>query len=65
MNLNVDYLREVITRRTWSRRKFARITGLSIATISRILNNKRNAGRKSINAIRKVLKDEPMEKLFY
>ena len=65
MSLNVAYLKEVLKKKGWSERQFALKTGLSSATISRVLNNKRGAGAKTIGAIRRTLKDEPMEKLFF
>lgn len=65
MTLNNEYLKEILERKGWSERQFALKTGLSAATISRILNNKRGAGVKSIGAIRRALKEEPMEKLFF
>lgn len=65
MSLNIEYLKEIIKEKGWSERQFALKTGLSSATISRILNNKRGAGVKSMGAIRKVLKDVPMDKLFF
>lgn len=65
MSLNIEYLKEIIKEKGWSERQFALKTGLSSATISRILNNKRGAGVKAMGAIRKALKDVPMEKLFF
>ena len=65
MMLNVEYLKTLICRKGWSERQFALKTGLSSATISRVLNNKRGAGAKTMGAIRKALKDEPIEKLFF
>lgn len=65
MTLNVEYLKILITRKGWSERQFALKTGLLSATISRIRNNKRGAGTKTIGAIRKALKDESIDKLFF
>lgn len=65
MTLNVEYLKEILNKKGWSERKFALKAGVSAATISRILNNKRGAGAKTIGAIRKALKDETIEKLFF
>ena len=64
MELNVEYLRYVLNKRGWSNRKFAMKTGLSAASICRILNNKQVAGIKSVGAIAISLRDEPREKLF-
>ncbi len=65
MRLNVEYLQEILKRKKWSERQFALKTGLSPATVSRILNKKRGAGAKTIGAIRKALPDESLEKLFF
>ena len=65
MILNVEYLKAVLCKKKWSERQFAMKTGLSPATISRILNQKRGAGAKTIGAIRKALKDESIENLFF
>lgn len=65
MSLNIECLKEIIKEKGWSERQFALKTGLSSATISRILNNKRGAGVKAMRAIRKALKNVPMEKLFF
>lgn len=65
MTLNVDYLKSVLCKKGWSERQFALKTGLSAATVSRIINQKRGAGAKTIGAVRKALKDEPLDKLFF
>lgn len=40
-------------------------SGLSSATISRVLNNKRGAGAKTLAGIRRAFPGEPAEKLFF
>ncbi len=55
MRLNVEYLQEILKQKQWSERQFALKTGLSPATVSRILSKKRGAGAKAIGAIRKAL----------
>lgn len=65
MRLNVEYLKSVLARKNWTERQFALKCGLSSATVSRILSEKRGVGAKSIGAIQRVLKDEPMDKLFF
>lgn len=65
MRLNVEYLQEILKRKQWSERQFALKTGLSPATVSRILSKKRGAGAKVIGAIRKALPEESLEKLFF
>ncbi|MTI71059.1 MAG: helix-turn-helix transcriptional regulator [Firmicutes bacterium] len=65
LNLNVEYLREILNTRGWSERQFALKTGLSSSTVSRILNKKRGVGAKTLLAIREALKDIPLEKLFF
>lgn len=64
MRLNVEHLQEVLNENQWSRRKFAMKAGLSPATVSRILNEKRGAGAKTIGAIHRVLPEESLEKIF-
>ncbi|MTI85373.1 MAG: helix-turn-helix transcriptional regulator [Firmicutes bacterium] len=65
MRLNVNYLQEIMEQNNWSIRQFAMKTGLSPATLSRILNKKRGAGVKAIGAIRKALPKESMDRLFF
>lgn len=64
MTLNVEYLKEILNKKGWSERQFALKAGISAATISRVLNNKRGAGAKTIGAISKALKEETIDKLF-
>lgn len=65
MRLNVEYLQDILKQKQWSERQFALKTGLSPATVSRILNKKRGAGVKAIGAIRKALPEESLDKLFF
>lgn len=65
MILNVAYLAELLVKNGWSKRQLARNSGLSIATISRIISGKRGAGSRTLTGIRKAFPNEPIEKLFF
>jgi transcriptional regulator with XRE-family HTH domain len=65
MILNVAYLAELLEKNGWSKRQLARNSGLSIATISRIISGKRGAGSRTLTGIRKAFPNEPIEKLFF
>lgn len=64
MQLNVQYLEEIMKRKRWSTRQLAIRSGLTSATVSRIISGKRGAGTRSLTGIRQALPDEPIEKLF-
>lgn len=65
MELNIEYLKQVLELRGWSVRQLAQQSGLSPATISRVINRKRTAGEKTLSGIKKALPKEPTEKLFF
>ena len=64
MELNVEYFREVLVRKDITNREFARLTGICHTSVTKILNKNMKAGMKTSKAIRQVLKDEPVDKLF-
>lgn len=61
---NIKFIRELLRERNWSERKLAHRTGLSQATVSRILSGKRGAGIKTLKGLRKVFPDISLEMLF-
>lgn len=63
MVLNVKYLEELMKKKKWSERQLAMKSGLSSATVSRIVSGKRGAGLRTIAGIRKAFPEEPIEKL--
>jgi Helix-turn-helix. len=65
MSLNIDYLKSLLERRGWSERNLAIRSGLSSATISRIISGKRGLGARTISGIRKAFPEEPIDKLFF
>lgn len=65
MLLNVEFLKELMEKKGWSERQLAMKSGLSIATISRIMNGKRGAGTRTMVGVRKAFPDAPMDRLFY
>lgn len=65
MKLNVDYLKGLLEKRGWSERNLALRSGLSIATISRIISGKRGLGSRTISGIIRAFPEESMEKLFF
>ena len=65
MLLNVEYVRKLMANKDWSERRLAAKSGLSPATISRVLSSKRGAGPRTLAGIRKAFPDEPVNKLFF
>lgn len=65
MFLNLEFLKELIEKKGWSKRQLARESGLSSATISLIINGKRGAGTHALAGIRKAFPEEPLDKLFF
>lgn len=65
MLLNVEYVRQLMKQNGWSERELGRKAGISCATISRVLNNKRGAGARTLAGIRRAFPDEPTSKLFF
>jgi transcriptional regulator with XRE-family HTH domain len=65
MILNTGYLKELMKTKNWSNAELASRSGISAATVSRILAGKRGAGSFTLAAIRKTFPEEPVEKLFY
>lgn len=65
MLLNVEYLQGLLREKGWSERNLARKSGLSSATISRVMSGKRGAGARTMSGIRKAFPEEPLEKLFF
>lgn len=65
MLLNIEYLKELMMKKRWSVRQLALKSGLSSATVSRILTGKRGAGTRALAGIRKAFPDEPLDKLFF
>jgi transcriptional regulator with XRE-family HTH domain len=64
MLLNVRYIEELLRQKGWTESKLAIKSGLSSATVSRIITGKRGTGERSIKGIIKAFPDEPIEKLF-
>lgn len=65
MLLNVEYVHGLLMKKGWSERNLALKSGLSSATISRVMSGKRGAGARTMTGIRKAFPDEPLEKLFF
>lgn len=65
MLLNINHVIKLMDKNDLSERELARRSGLSSATISRILSGKRGAGSRTMAGIRKAFPDEPAEKLFF
>ena len=65
MFLNLEFIKELIEKKGWSKRQLAMKSGLSSATISRIITGKRGAGTRTLAGIRKAFPDEPLDKLFF
>lgn len=64
MELNVEYFREVLIKNNISNREFAREAGICHTSVTKILNKNMKPGMKTCTAIRKVLQNEPIDKLF-
>lgn len=65
MLLNIEFLKELMMKKGWSINQLALKTGLSSATVSRILTGKRGAGTRTLKGIRRAFPDEPLDKLFF
>lgn len=65
MILNIEYIKKLMCEKNMSERQLAVKSGLSSATISRVLNNKRGAGARTLAGIRKAFPGEPAWKLFF
>ena len=65
MFLNLEFLKELIEKNGLSERQLAMKSGLSPATISRIITGKRGAGTRTLAGIRKAFPEEPLDKLFF
>lgn len=65
MLLNLMYLKGLMAKKEMSERQLALKSGLSSATISRLLTGKRGAGSRTIACIRGAFPDEPIDKLFF
>lgn len=65
MILNIEFLRELMVKKGWSINQLAMRSGLSSATVSRLLTGKRGAGPRTLKGIRKAFPNEPLDKLFF
>ncbi|MGE5390476.1 MAG: helix-turn-helix domain-containing protein [Deltaproteobacteria bacterium] len=65
MLLNLKYVRQLMEEKGWSVRELARRADISYATVSRVLNNKRGAGARTLAGMRKAFPNEPTDKLFF
>ena len=65
MFLNLEYLKELIEKNGLSQRQLARKSGLSLATISRIITGKRGTGTRTLAGIRRAFPEESLYKLFF
>jgi transcriptional regulator with XRE-family HTH domain len=62
---NKKYIIYLINKNNWSQNKFAKKAGVSSATISRWINDKRGAGAELILGIIRAFPNEPIDKLFF
>lgn len=65
MLLNLNYVKELMKEKNWSYRQLSMHSGISIATVSRVMTGKRGAGARTLAGIRKAFPNEPSEKLFF
>jgi transcriptional regulator with XRE-family HTH domain len=61
---NTKFIMDLLKEKNWSERKLAYKTGLSQATISRILRGKRGIGIKTFNALRQIFPEISPDTLF-
>lgn len=62
--LNIEYIKKLMDEKNMSERQLAVKSGLSSATISRVLSSKRGAGARTLAGIRRAFPGEPVEKLY-
>ncbi|MGO5064109.1 MULTISPECIES: helix-turn-helix transcriptional regulator [unclassified Clostridium] len=65
MKPNKKYILELVNKNNWSQNKFAKKAGVSSATISRWINDKRGAGLELIAGIIRAFPNESIDKLFF
>jgi transcriptional regulator with XRE-family HTH domain len=65
MHINKEYILVLMQKHELSQAELARRMNVSRATVSRVLNESRGAGREVIAGIIKAFPDEPIEKLFH
>ena len=65
MNPNVDRIKELMVVKRWSASELARQMGVSRSETTRLLNGKRNGGKKVISGLIKAFPDESLESLFF
>ncbi|ADL50527.1 helix-turn-helix transcriptional regulator [Clostridium cellulovorans] len=64
MVVNRDVIRTLLKENQWSQNELANRVGVSRVTISRILNNKRGAGRKVIGGLIRTFPNQGVSTLF-
>ena len=65
MLLNLDHVKKLLKEKGWSYRELSKQSGISIATVSRVMAGKRGAGACTLAGIRRAFPSEPSEKLFF
>lgn len=64
MKVRNEVLKEKLKKNSWSQNELAIRVGVARGTISRVMNNKRGAGRKVIEGLLKTFPEETIESLF-
>ena len=64
MKPNINYIKQLQTKKGWSNAQLAMKMGVSKAHVGRIFSGKREAGNKVISGIVKAFPNEPLDKLF-
>lgn len=65
MKVRNEVLKEKLKKNLWSQNELAIRVGVTRGTISRVMNNKRGAGRKVIEGLLRTFPEETIESLFY
>lgn len=65
MRLNTEFIKKLMAEKSWSEHKLAEKSGLSQATVSRILSGKRGIGMKTFTSLKKALPEVAMKDLYF
>lgn len=65
MDINKDYVLQLMSEKNISMGHLAKKAGVSTSTISRWLSGKRGAGKQLMSGLYKAFPNEPIDKLFF
>lgn len=63
--INTKYVKEMIAEKGWTIGQLSQRSGISKAQLSRVLNNKRGAGARTVQGLIKAFPNADIKKLFF